>query len=435
MIHYVQRESIDQCAQQVVRALKEALADIIACAIAGGESEVARIAQKFAVQQWAQGSCSVFLSPHRLQATGAAFVNATMANALDMDDGHRLVKGHPGAVVFPAILAAAEERETTGKEFLTALLIGYEVAIRAGMLAHQLRPEYHCTGSWGAIGAAAGVARILGLPAEQLEHALGIAEYHSTYSPMMRCIAHPSMLKDGISWGSMTGISAAYLAQQGFTGIPSLFHDESAAQLVAELGKRYRILELYFKPYACCRWAQPAVEAVKWLAERHHFRHESIEKIVIRTFQESAQLSKKAPANTEEAQYNLYFPVAAFLVLGEVGPRQVLHELANPQIRSLMKRMETLVDPQLDAAFPEKALCQVEVYLTDGDRYLSPTMQAKGDYDLPLTSEEKRDKFFRLTEPLLGSAKSEEIFQLVEQLEQLANIRQLTDALPKHSFA
>ncbi|UFJ41740.1 MmgE/PrpD family protein [Brevibacillus humidisoli] len=431
MKNYVQNESIEQCDELVVRALKEALADIIACTIAGVQTEVARIAHTFAVQQWGKGKSSIFLSPHTLQATGATLVNATMANALDMDDGHRLVKGHPGAVVFPAVLAAAEEHETTGKEFLTALLISYEVAIRAGMLAHQLRPEYHCTGSWGAIGAAAGVSRILGASAEQLEHALGIAEYHSTYSPMMRCIDHPSMLKDGISWGSMTGISSAYLAKQGFTGIPSLFHTAEAAELVEELGKHYRLQQLYFKPYACCRWAQAAVEGVKDLVERHQFSHSMIEKITIHTFQESAQLLKSAPSNTEEAQYNLYFPVAAYLVFGEVGPRQVLSELANHDVHKLMTRMETYIDPQLDEAFPEKALCQVEIHLSDGNRCLSPTMQAKGDFDFPLTSEEKRDKFFWLTEPILGRAESGELFERIQQIDQLDNIRLLTAGIAK----
>ncbi|NGQ94969.1 MmgE/PrpD family protein [Brevibacillus sp. SYP-B805] len=432
MIRYILGESIERCDESIVRSLKEALADVIACTIAGCQTEVARIVKTFAVQQWARGKSSLFLSTHALQAAGATFVNATMANALDLDDGHRLVKGHPGAVVFPAVLAAAEERETTGKAFLTALLIAYEVAIRAGMLAHQLRPEYHCTGSWGAIGAAAGVGRILGLSVEQLRHALGIAEYHATYSPMMRCIDHPSMLKDGIAWGSMTGISSAYLAQQGFTGIPSLFGTKEAAELVEEMGMLYRIQQLYFKPHACCRWAQPAVEGAKYLAERHRLSHREIGKIVIRTFRESARLSKKAPANTEEAQYNLYFPVAAYLVFGEVGPRQVLRELANEEILSLMSRMETQIDCQLDAAFPEKALSQVELCTYDGRRYLSPVMQAKGDYDFPLTGEEKKAKFFRLTEPFLGRAGSEELFERIQQVDQLANIRQLTAAIARN---
>lgn len=426
MINYMRGESIERCDETIVTLLKEALADVIACTVAGCQTDVAQIVKAFALQQWRSGNSSLFLADDALQASGAALVNATMANALDLDDGHRLVKGHPGAVVFPAVLAAAEEREATGAQFMSALLVGYEVGIRAGMLAHQLRPDYHCTGSWGAIGAAAGVGRILELAPAQIEHALGIAEYQATYSPMMRCIDHPSMLKDGIGWGSMAGTSAAYLAQQGFTGIPSLFHAPQAAALIGELGKQYRIAHLYYKPHACCRWAQPAVEAVKLLVEQHGITHRMVEKIVIRTFQESAELSKKAPLNTEEAQYNLYFPLAAHLVFGEVGPRQVLHELTNPDVLALLAKMETQVDAVLDEAFPAKALSMVEVYTTDGAHHVSPVMQAKGDYDFPLTSEEKQAKFFWLTEPVLGAARSRELFEQINRVTELATIRQLT---------
>jgi 2-methylcitrate dehydratase PrpD len=135
--------------RDTLTSLKEALADIIACIIAGRNTRAAEISKEFAVSQWGMENSSLFLFPERLTPAGAAFVNATMANALDLDDGHRLTKGHPGAVIFPAVLAVAEDNNISGEEFLTALLIGYEVGIRAGIGAHLMRPDYHCTGSWG----------------------------------------------------------------------------------------------------------------------------------------------------------------------------------------------------------------------------------------------------------------------------------------------
>jgi 2-methylcitrate dehydratase PrpD len=161
VVSYIEKESIDQCDASTIGVVKEALSDIIACSIAGSQAPVADIVKRFACQQWGEGSSTMIMSAEKLTPPGAALVNATMANALDIDDGHRLVKGHPGAVIFPAVLAAAEEHKISGKDFLTSMLIGYEIGIRAGMLAHQLRPEYHCTGSWGALGAAAGVSTTL----------------------------------------------------------------------------------------------------------------------------------------------------------------------------------------------------------------------------------------------------------------------------------
>lgn len=423
---YMMTESFNSVHVNTKQALKAALADIIACTLAGTKTTACEIVKKFVHSQWGRGRSSVILGSEKVSATGAALVNATAANALDMDDGHRLVKGHPGAIVFPAVLAAAEEYNMSGEEFMTALLISYEIAIRAGILAHQHRPEYHCTGSWGAIGAAAGTGRIIGLTVNELNHALGIAEYQSTYSPMMRCIKHPSMLKDGIGWGSMTGISAAYLAKEGFTGIPSLFETEEAKTYLQELGKVYRVEELYYKPYACCRWAQPGLEALKELMMKHNITKSKVKNLKIYTFTESASLSRKHPKNTEDAQYNLTFPLAAYLVTGEVGPNQVLEELNNPEILKIMDRIEVQISDELNQQFPKNALSRMEIEDNEGQLYSSSIHQAKGDYNFPLSSAEKKNKFYSLVEPIAGIEKCDDLFQSIQEIENLSSIHELT---------
>ncbi|WHY33988.1 MULTISPECIES: MmgE/PrpD family protein [Bacillaceae] len=428
---YLRTESFNSVHANSKQALKEALADIIACTIAGTQTAAFEMVKKFADSQWGTGRSSVFSSAEKMSASGAALVNATAANALDMDDGHRLVKGHPGAIVFPAVLAAAEEYNVSGEEFMTSLLISYEIAIRAGIIAHQVRPEYHCTGSWGAIGAAAGSGKIMKLTGKELNHALGIAEYQSTYSPMMRCIKHPSMLKDGIGWGSMTGISAASLAKEGFTGIPSLFETVEAEPYLQELGKVYRVEELYYKPYACCRWAQPGIEALKELMPKHALRNPEINKVKIYTFTEAASLSRKYPNNTEEAQYNLTFPFAAYLVTGEVGPNQVLNELGNPEILNAMDKIEIYISDELDQQFPEKALSRIEIEDSRGHIFSSSVLQAKGDYDFPLSSFEKKNKFYNLVEPIAGHEICDEIYQCIQEIEKLSSIQKLTSLLNK----
>nr|WP_263323487.1 MmgE/PrpD family protein [Neobacillus sp. Marseille-Q6967] len=426
LAEYVRGESYSSAPAQVKLALKEALADIIACTIAGTKTEAFDIVKKFSESQWGFGESSIFMGSHKISASGAALVNATSANALDMDDGHRLVKGHPGAVVFPAVFAAAEEFNLSGLEYMSSLLIGYEVAIRAGILAHHLRPEYHCTGSWGAIGAAAGVGRVLGLSKGEINHALGIAEYQSTYSPMMRCIEKPSMLKDGIGWGSMTGISAAYLVKGGFTGIPSLFEMEEAVPYLNELGQLYRIEELYYKPYACCRWAQPGIEALKELLEKYNLGAGNVSKIRVYTFTESASLSRSHPKNTEEAQYNLTYPIAAYLYSGEVGSKQVLKEFKNPKILRIMDMIEVYVSDEFNREFPKKALSRMEIEDSEGKLFSSGIHQAKGDYDYPLSLPEKRKKFNSLVEPILGKKRCDDLFHCIQNIEELKNIRELS---------
>src|SRR5213075_575372 len=118
--------------------------------------------------------------------------------------------------------------------------------------------------------------------------ALGIAEYHGPRSQMMRCIAHPTMVKDGSGWGALAGVSAAYLARDGFTGAPAVtVEDEAHAALWDELGHRWRILEQYFKPYPVCRWAQPAMEAALSLQRSESFAAADIEHIANESFAEA----------------------------------------------------------------------------------------------------------------------------------------------------
>ena len=100
------------------------------------------------------------------------------------------------------------------------------------------------------------------LDEEATRHALGIAEYHGPRSQMMRCIDHPTMVKDGSGWGALAGVSAAYLAAEGFTGAPAVLVDDHP-EIWGSLGARWAIMEQYLKPYPVCRWAQPAVEAVR----------------------------------------------------------------------------------------------------------------------------------------------------------------------------
>ena len=118
----------------------------------------------------------------------------------------------------------------------------------------------------------------MGLREKETISALGTAEYHAPIMPMMRCIDYPAMTKDGIGWGAMVGTVSALLAATGFNGIPSLFGFREYSSLVGSLGSEYKILNLYFKPYACCRWAQPAVSAALKLRKDHDIDPDHIEK-------------------------------------------------------------------------------------------------------------------------------------------------------------
>lgn len=400
----------------VRRQARLALLDVLGAAIAGSRTPVAGIASEAVRRIWSGDQASVLLAGSKATAGGAAFANGCLANALDIDDGYRPVKGHPGGAVFPAALAAAEVRGSSGAAFLAALVAGYEIAMRAGPALHDAYNYYHGSGSWAALGAAAASGMLLGLTEDQLIHALGIAEYHGPLAPIMRCVEHPGMVKDGIGWGAATGVSAAQLARAGFTGLPSIFDIRPAA--AEGIGRAYKILDLYFKPHACCRWAQPAIEGVRRLHERHPIDPAAVRNVRLITFEAATRLGPVLPANTEEAQYSLAWPVAAALVDGRVGPEQVSGaRLADPRIRDLAQRVEAAVSSDLERRFPAEALCEVELLMHDGTIYRSGVCGARGDPSDPLSADELRDKFRRLAEPVIGPERAEAVERTVASLE------------------
>ncbi len=272
-IAFIHRAGFADLPDPVVAQAKRCLLDLVGVAASGRQTELSRIVHRFALAQMGEGigaGARLIFDGRRASASGAAYAGASTIDAFDAHDGHRLTKGHAGVALLPALLAAMDATARwDGRELLTALVVGYEIAIRAGIALHASVSDYHTSGAWNALGCAAILARHLGLDAAQTRHALGIAEYHGPRSQMMRCIDHPTMLKDGSAWGALAGVSAAYLAADGFTGAPAVtLEGLEIAGIWDDLGSRWRILEQYFKPVPVCRWAQPAIEAALDLRRR-----------------------------------------------------------------------------------------------------------------------------------------------------------------------
>jgi len=366
------------------------LRDFVAVSLAGRATPTARIAAEYAADEHRGDGATALFDGSRLSATGAAWANGVLANALDFDDGHRLVKGHPGANVIPAALASAETAGASLEEFLAAVAAGYEVAIRAGIALHGRSTDYHASGAWGGVGAASASARLLGLGATETAHALGLAEYHAPIAPVMRSVADPAMTKDACGQGAWLGISSARMAKRGFTATASTFLNESAA---CDLGERWRVLETYVKKFPCCRWSHPAIEAALGLHHELGLDAERITGVRVTTFSAAAALSRRHPTTTEEAQYSLVWPVAASLARGRFGIDEVLPAaFEDPAAACLKSLIDVEVDAGFDEAFPGRRLGRVSVECA-GRRYGSDVTEAPGDPEDPGWEEIVQDKF------------------------------------------
>lgn len=395
--------------------LRRRVLDTLAAATAGFRMATADVVRTYATDHH-DGDDATLLDGGEgtLAEQGAVLVNATAANALDVDDGHREVKGHPAAVVVPPALAAAETTGATVGEFLAAVGVGYELAVRAGLAIHETSGVYTGTGSWGAVGAAAAVARLRGLDHETTAAALGTAEYHAPRTPIMRGVEQPGMTKDGIGWGAYAGTAAVDLATAGFTAAGTVFDEEGVA-VTDDLWEQFYLTTGYLKPYPCCRWAQPGVDAVLDLREAHDVDAESVETIRVYTFEAGTHLETRRPGTAAAAEYSYPYPVAAALVRGELTPAELTAACReDTTVRSVADRVELVVDAELESRFPAECLARVELDASDGRTLTSGVTRARGARERPLSETETRAKAADLFEPSVPSAAVERVEATLE---------------------
>ncbi|MFK7752030.1 MAG: MmgE/PrpD family protein [Sedimentitalea sp.] len=377
--------------------------DLIGVAAGAHDLDLSRIIRDHAADTFG-GSQALMFDGRAASPAGVALAAGMSIDALDGHDGYNPAKGHIGCPLFPAALTLGMQAGVSGADFLAAIVLGYEFGARAAVAQHASVPDYHTSGSWGAVTAAAAGARLLQLPPDQTRHALGIAEYHGPRSQMMRCIDHPTMLKDGAGWGAMTGVSATLMAQRGFTGAPAITVEQQSEHW-GGLGSRWLILEQYFKPYPVCRWAQAPIEGVLQLRRAHNLTADMVDHIEVHSFDEAVALATSRPQTPEEAQYSTSFPCAIALLHGTITPADLCGDaLHDPDILRLSTGLVMRADAECSASFPAERHARVTLHLKDGRTLETGTMSPLWDHRTPPTEAELRAKYHALADPVLGEA-------------------------------
>jgi len=403
------------------------LLDTLGVAAAARDLEAARIAREFAVGQFAAGpdaaAARLLFDGRRASLAGAAFAAAAQIDNLDGHDGYNPTKGHIGVVVVPALLLFAQDRAQgrppiSGEEALAALIMGYEVGARAGIALHASVCDYHTSGAWNGLAVAAMAARLRGLSAGQLREALGIGEYHGPRSQMMRGIDHPTMVHDGSAWGALAGVTAALLAEQGFTGAPAVtVEGAEAASVWSDLGEQWVVDRHYIKPYPICRWAHALVDAALELRTRHGLQASDVAAIELTAFHEATRLYRAMPPSTAVAQYAISFPVAAALVAGRVGVVEITGAgLADAEVARLVAATTVRESAEYSARFPAGRWGDVTLVLKDGRCLDSGPHNARGGPENPLSEDEILGKYRDFAGPVLGPARTQALADAVLRL-------------------
>jgi len=397
------------------------LMDLIGVAAAGHATDLSQIIANHAYNHFGPGaySAKMLFDGRVTSPTGMALAGGMSIDSIDAHDGYRPAKGHAGCALLPGLLAFAQSTDMSGEEFLTLFVLGYEIGSRAAVALHASVPDYHTSGAWMAPTVAALGARAMNLSHEQTRHAIGIAEYHGPRSQMMRVIDHPSMLKDGSGWGAMAGVSAAYLAADGFTGAPAIsFEGEAVADIYRDLGSNWLTLQQYYKPFPVCRWAQPAVSATLQMRTDHNLTSQDVDHIEVTTFHEALRLATKSPRNTEEAQYSTSYPTAAAMVRGDVGVREIsAAAFKDPEIQRLSESMIITENDECNRRFPAERISEVTLHLKTGQKISSGIATAIGDPEDPPSAADMIAKFETLAEPVIGSVQTRNILDAIESVE------------------
>lgn len=408
--NYILNTSWDDLPQKIKDRAIVCSIDLFVALILGSKGKQFEAGKRLVEKNMKDGNIKIIGSEKSYNLVGATIALAHASNSFDIDDGHNMIKGHPGTSFIAGLLSAGIEKDITYREFLTALVIAYEVTIRWA-LAEQSHYSYlHSSGTYGAFGTAASIGRIYGLSKHQLNTALSIADFHAPLTPVMRSVEHPSTNKDGVPFGALVGVMAVEETLNGITGYGNLLEAGEYKHYVENLGLQFEVMNLYFKPYTCCRWAHQPISACLDLMQKHKFNAKDIASVYVHTFDAAARLSKKVPHSTDEAQYNIAYPIAAALVHKELGYLQVREEaLSNEEVIHMMGKLNFIVDEELERQFPEKRLASVKIILVDGRELQSTVYSAPGEADENVDLAWITEKFNRITKPILNDTDQNKI--------------------------
>ncbi|KQR77252.1 2-methylcitrate dehydratase [Burkholderia sp. Leaf177] len=384
------------------------------------------------------GSAPVWFAGVTGSPLAAAWANSAAASSLDLDDGHRLARGHPGAAVIPAAFAVAEETSAGLEELITAIVIGYEVGVTIAFA----RTAYGSTGTWATYAVVATCAALRGTPQDVLEHALAIAgesapnQLFSSAPPFSLPTPEGSDLKEGIPWSVVTGMLALELAEEGFTGPRNLLESTLFYNFrnAPALGEAQHICTSYFKLYACCRHIHPPIDASLQLIRQHSIDAKDIEKIDVETYSGALRITNKThPISLVDVQYSIPFCLALVAVYGPSALLPLASDVLTLEaLPDLARKVSVTLDAEIDSKFPAQTLARVTI-TSKGQRFTSEITAPRGEGGDPLSWLELEDKFTAVTQSALSDDQRRSVFGAIERLRDDGDLRQLQACLSELS--
>ena len=430
----------EQIPQRVVRRTEDLFLDWIASALAGKGARAVETIEAFATQMGpATGTSQVLLSRRQTTPLFAAMVNGAASHVVEQDDLHNGSVVHPGAVVFPGALAVAQAVGASGRDLLTAAVVGYEVGIRVGeFLGRSHYKIFHTTSTAGTLASAAAVGSLLKLDGNQMLHAFGSAGTQASgLWEFLRDAADSKQLHT--AQASANGLMAAYLARDGFTGAQRILDgaqgmaagmssDANPAKLTDRLGERWATEETSFKFHACCRHTHPAADALLQVVRDNDLRHDQIAHVTAHVHQAAIDVLGPVvhPQSVHQAKFSMGTVLGLIAQFHKAGLTEFDASYNEASVAAFRGKVDMVLDKEVDQAYPARWIGKVTVTTTDGRVLHGRVDEPKGDPGNTLSRVELEDKALRLAS-YSGAASATEmqvLFQQVWQLEQAATVGQ-----------
>lgn len=432
--------------REVSEQIKRLTLDGIGCCIYGATLPWTRKVAELVEREGGRPVASVFGAGYKTSISQAVLVNGTAGHAFELDDIHKESILHPSSLALPVAFAFTEaDDRLTGRDVITAIVAGYEVGTRVGSAATMslFMRGFHPQGTSGTFVAAATAARMLNLDAERMQHALGIAGSQAAGLMAAQEGAMVKRLHSGRA--AQSGVYAALLAQQGFTGIPdvleagyggflSSYSDEpKPTRLTEGLGSVWEVHNVGYKPHASVTSIHTALDALAKIMREHGLAADDIAsiKVGVGTMTHLHCAWPYRAQGVTAAQMNLYYGLAVMALDGAAFVKQYAEErLRDPRILDLISRIQPYVDPEIDAMGPAlRHAARVSVVTRDAREFREEALLRRGSPENPLTPNEVLDKFRHVAGACLPRVQVDRIIDLTTQLDRLESMRPLTTLL------
>ena len=431
---FVADTGFDNLPDAAIERARRVIVDTIAAIAAGSvEPEVVALTTRMATQE---GPSSVIGTGRCTLPATAAFLNGTSGTFLELDEGNQFSRGHPGVHALPSALAVAEDQKASGQAFLTAIVLGYEVGARIGIAA-KILPTMHPHGTWGTVGSAIAVAKLMGANASQVRELINIASTLGLATSRQTMLQGGTVRNSFAGFSGQIGIMAWDMLESGFTGEADglatiwgkvISTEWLPEEMTNELGSRYEIARNYFKRHACCRYNHGTLDAMAMIDKQHGgLRAEDVDRVRVETYSLAAELSDRTPKNTLAGKFSVPFAVASTLINQSSGVESFTWEkIRDPAIQAFADKVEVFEDPALTAMMPDFRPSRVTVRLHDGTELSAEAKTNRGDTEDPYDDDELDRKYAELSGRVWGTTVANSVYDHCFTIDRLTDVNELT---------